>query len=764
MDLNRLTQRAKSVLTSLPKKKRISVANIVTSIKIAKGMGSYIIQNLRTLNASSGIKTVDPKDLIKEAYYQAIKFDHSYVGTEHILLALLKITKSHDFNRVKTELTKLNIFPNTLISIERGKKFPILDTFGVSITSQVLRSLDQKIINRDVYSSLVSTLLLKDSPNVLLVGEPGVGKKSLIELLAKNILSLNIPASLAGYQVIEFDLLSFMSSVFAKSGFDLGINSLVDELKSYGRVILTIKNFDNLFYATSAGLAVPMFYSMFVSNLQEAKVRIVACMSNSLYEKVTGDNDHIFNGFTVIEVDEPSRRDSVSMLRASADNFENFHGIKISQEVINYVYEQVLDVDSISLKMPEKGIVLLDHSCTELLIRKNRIPQNYRKLIDTSFDMLVDLDADISMGKYKEALKRREKIRSLEKKLENKEEKMFMRDKILVLTKRDVDRAVKSITNQPLTSEKVNLKTLSSLSEKIKKRIIGQEKAVDAVARCLVRAKLGLRSKKRPMGNMLFLGPTGVGKTELAKVLSDEFYGSNSLIRLDMSDFAEKHNVARLVGAPPGYVGYGEGGELTTKIEATPESVVLFDEIEKAHPDVLNILLQIMEEGELTDAKGQTYDFSKSVVILTSNLGTEILHNAGIGFENSEISDIKVEKSLMNNLKKILKAELLNRFDEIIVFARLKEKDQYRVLELLINDVKKSLLSQNIKLSVNEKVKEFLLKKGYSQEYGARALRRTLERELLDKIAEYLLKDKHRPLALITAVVEDSIEITVSKR
>jgi ATP-dependent Clp protease ATP-binding subunit ClpC len=302
------------------------------------------------------------------------------------------------------------------------------------------------------------------------------------------------------------------------------------------------------------------------------------------------------------------------------------------------------------------------------------------------------------------------------------------------------------------TSKAADLNTLSRLASKIKRRIIGQDAAIDAVVKSLIRSKLGLRTKKRPLGNFLFLGPTGVGKTELAKVLAEEFFGSGSVIRLDMTDFAEKHTVARLVGAPPGYVGYGEGGELTQKIETKPDSVVLFDEIEKAHPDVLNILLQIMEEGELSDAKGGIFDFSKSIIILTSNLGTEIVHNGGISFDEKVLENKNIEERLKSNLKKILKPELLNRFDEQVVFSRISKENQLEIIDLLVKEVEQTLLRQNVFLKVNQKAREILLKVGYSEEYGARSLRRTLERELLDKIAEILLVKKDRPLRIKTSV------------
>jgi ATP-dependent Clp protease ATP-binding subunit ClpC len=397
-----------------------------------------------------------------------------------------------------------------------------------------------------------------------------------------------------------------------------------------------------------------------------------------------------------------------------------------------------------------------------VILKKSKIPQSYKKLVDKSFEVLNSLDEHVERGQYDTALKLRNDLRGLETKLVNKEEKIFIGES-LVLRVEDVNEAVNTFSDDKRDDvDKIGVAKLSTLSDNIKKKIIGQDHAVDTVVKSIIRARLGLRSRKRTMGNFLFLGPTGVGKTELAKVLADEFYGEKSLIRLDMSDFSEKHNVARLIGAPPGYVGYGEGGELTSKIENRPDSVVLFDEIEKAHPDVLNILLQIMEEAELSDAKGNVFDFSKAVVILTSNLGTEILHNSQIGFEDKNLSDKSVEGRLRFNLKKILKPELINRFDDIIIFRKLRRESQLRVLEVLIKDITTTLGLQRIKLRVSNSTKNHILKTGYSEEYGARALKRTLEKELLDKIAEFLLKHRSKPVEL-TIDIENNDVIVKSK-
>ncbi len=756
--LDKLTQRASLVLKLLPANKRASVEKIISSIREVTGLGAFLSQFLKS-ELPLKVKTVDVNTLVKEAYYQALKFEHPYVGTEHLLLALLKIVKSTDYERVRTELSKINIFPINLRLLDATKKTPILESFSENLNQMALKEFDRVIVPRLEYKSLVSSLLLKESTGVLLIGEQGVGRKTLIDYLARSIISLDIPPYFAGYQIIEFDLMGFMSSIFTKGGVELGLSALIDELKTLGRVVLSIKNFENLFLTTSAGLTVPMFYSMFKSAVENLGIKMIGVMDISLYEKVTSDNEHILDNFTVIELEEPTEPETIKILDAASYYIGKFHNVTIPQDVMKYVYKK--SKEELPGSFPRKGIDLLDHACTHIISNKSRIPSGYKKLVDKSFEYLSQIDDSLNAGKYDDASRVRNKLKGLDKDLMLEEEKIFFGEKILILSKKDIDKTLTEFNSNPRNDKKkpANLAVLSSLSAQIKKRIIGQDVAVDSVVKSLIRSKLGLRTRKRPLGNFLLLGPTGIGKTELAKVLADVFFGNNSLIRLDMSDFAEKHNVARLVGAPPGYVGYGEGGELTTKIAAKPNSVVLFDEIEKAHPDVLNILLQIMEEGELKDAKGQTFDFSSAVIILTSNLGTEILHLKNIGFGDDSISEHQVSERLKNNAKKILKPELINRFDEIIIFSRLSQESQYKVLDLLINEVLTTLKNQKIKLTLDPTVRDFLLKEGYSQEYGARALRRTLETKLLDKIAEYLLENRQRPLQLKAIVQDNNIEI-----
>ncbi len=761
----RLTDRAKSVLDRLPKTERVPVVVLIEEIIAAGGMGSAMLQEVKTLSIPPQ-HSVEINRLIKEAFYQALSFEHSYVGTEHLLLAVFKITKQKDmYEQLRLECMKLNIFSNTLRSFNINKNTPIINTFTRDVTREAARQLDNgdlTLLERKEYLNTVSALLKEHNSNVLLIGDPGVGKDSIIKLLAQNMVLLNVPPSLMGYRLLEVDLLAFMMGFINRGGIELGLYSFVDELRMLGRVILSIENLSNVFFASTGTFAVPMFYTLFKAMLRQADIRFVATMSNQMYERVSSDNEHIFEDITVIDVEEPTKKDALLIMKREAAKLERHHKLKIPVDVTNYIYDYAVEENLLSdAKFPKRGVDLMDIVCSFTIMKKSKIPVTYRRSVDKTLLLADSIDAMLSAGKYEKAADLKVLLSETEDAL-SKQEVKFLKTEQFVVSKEDVDDAVDALVKGDLgISAKYRLSRVANLSDRIKSQLIGQDAAVDTVSKAMIRASLGLKTGNRPLSSYLFLGPTGVGKTELAKLLSTEFFGENALIRLDMSDFSEKHMVARLIGAPPGYVGFGEGGELTTKIAAKPDSVVLFDEIEKAHPDVLNILLQIMEEGELLDARGHMYDFSRSVIILTSNLGTEIFHKSDIGFYIDSDSGAEPKDRLEQNLKKIMKPELINRFDEIIYFQQLKQEAQFRIIDLLIGKIKDNMKPQNISLSVAKSAKELLLKKGYSKEYGARALRRTVEKELLDKIAEVLLKNKKRPIKLNALAIKDHIKIQV---
>lgn len=757
MILDKLTLKAESVLKSLPKdKKTVSINTIIDAIVSANGLGKILIQSV--VPSFKNRKTVDIERFVKEAYYQAIKFDHPFVGTEHLVMALLRLTGSTDYNKTRTELLKYNVFSTNTKSFDFSPNTPLINQFGTNLSYRAVKELDKVLVEREVFKSLVSSLMLKNSYGVLLVGENGVGRSSLIELLARKTTSLDVPLPLLGYKIIEIDFLNFMLSTFSKGGMDTGITSLVDELSSLGKVIVVLKNFENIFLSTSAGLSIPLAYTLFRNTLGENNIKMVAKVTLDLYEKISSEQESVLEGFTVVDVFEPSDKEAMSILKGARDYLEDFHDVELSDDILQYTYDKSHEYLP-DISYPKKALMVLDAACSHVIMKNSRVNSKYRDLMNKSFDLLSSMDAYVDEGKFDEANDKRLDLLKTESLLETMEEKVLLDKKLSSVTYNIIDYVLDVVFAKRSLKKDYKISQLSNLHTRVQQKIIGQDDAVSKTVKALIRAKLGLRTKKRPLGNFLFLGPTGVGKTELAKVLATSFYDSNSLIRLDMSDFGEKHTVSRLIGAPPGYIGYGEGGELTSKISSNPNSVVLFDEIEKAHPDVLNILLQIMEEGELKDAKGQTYDFSQSVVILTSNAGTDIVHTNAIGFSVGNIEHAELETRLKNNLKKIMKPELINRFDDVIIFKQLTKQDQTKILDLLLKEVKRSLEKQEITLHLSNDVKDYLLEKGYSHEFGARSLRRVVESQLLDKIADHLLQNTNRPLSLKPKISDGSIII-----
>ncbi|MBD3365778.1 AAA domain-containing protein [candidate division WWE3 bacterium] len=771
--INRLTLKAKKVLlqvaggsfskgekrsSSFSDSLEVSSGDVLAAIAEVSGMGKRLVQVLE-IDHDDLPKSVDIGNLVKGAYFEALRLQQPYVGSEHLFLSLLKLNNSDLYESAQQKLSRMSVFPQIFAEAPKKEEAAIIDLFATHLNLQVAAEPDRVLVDREVLPSVMSILLQKENANPLIVGDPGVGKRTLVKLLAQKMNEMEVPSGLLGYRIYEVDLLTLITNNLNKGDLEATLAAFYAELQKLNRVIISIKNFEDLFFTTNTGIAVPLIYNSFRAQMDDLNIPVIATISDEVYSRLVSENPRVLSNFRVVELDEPNEEKTREILESVAAYLGEHHSVNFTPDIVQHVFEKVenLDLDN---KFPQKGIELLDRAASKVLLRKAQVPEEYKDLLEESILLTQGLDKSLEVREYDEALRIRDLIAGIEQKMSVNEVQMFGKQHYRV-AKRDVETAFEDYDEEPEEVFDSDISSLSSLELRIKERIIGQDEAVALVSRALLRARLGLRSKKRPLGNFLFLGPTGVGKTELAKVLSDEFFGEDSLIRLDMSDFGEKHTVARLVGAPPGYVGYGDGGELTSKIERNPGSLVLFDEIEKAHPDVLNILLQITEEGELVDAKGTTFDFSSAVVVLTSNLGTEIVHRKGIGFEPKFLNDTSLEKRLRSNLKKILKPELLNRLDEIVVFKRLSKDDQYQILDLMLGDVRANLEEQDVTIRFSHKAKEVLLKLGYSDEYGARALRRTVERELLDRIAEVLLEHTERPLKLSAVGRDDSVLVRV---
>lgn len=606
--LDKLTEKAKDVLLELSKnnsssKDAKSVLEVITN---SAGIGNVLIRNLPKFKIDLNT-SIDLNNLVQEAFYQSFKLKTSYVGTEHLLLALLKLSGIGNLNPYIKELLKLNSFPSFVKIVESQKRTPVLDAFGINLNKKML-SENQKLLARNEVDVLVSILLQKDNFSPLIVGDLGVGKRSLVELFVKRLVDNEVPTVLLDTTVFEIDIVGFISSFSNKEGLEYGISSLTEELENFDKVILYFKNFQSIFVPTQGGLTVPLAFSMIHDQLKELNVKIISVMNTPVYEKVVAENEHVLDGFSTLVLEEPSEELNKKIVKEKLFDLTKFHNIKVSENVASYALEKARELKN--SRFPKKSVDLLDQAFTKVLLKNSKVPVKHKNFIKKKNILLNDFNSYIDESSFSEALRIKTKLDKINTRLQDSYNSIKS-SRNLILTTDEIDEVLDDMGNLRIGLKNQDFSYLSNLSKNLKKIIIGQDRAIDIVVKSLIKSRLGLRNSKKPLGNFLFLGPTGVGKTEFARALASEFYGPNSLIRLDMSDFAEKHSVARLVGAPPGYIGYGEGGELTEKIDKNPPSVVLFDEIEKAHPDVLNILLQIMEEGELVDARGQTFDFSK---------------------------------------------------------------------------------------------------------------------------------------------------------
>lgn len=770
--LDRLTQRAKKVILSLlpekPKKSfyEVLAQSVLDSVVKEEGVAQKVIA-LGPLKVDSKAK-VSLYKLIEQAYIEAFELKHPYVGTEHILLALYKNLDLDEYKQVQKKVISTGTYPQ---SIKRGintaTKTPILDAFGFNLSLAYEQGKLMSLVDRPEVNDVITILLQQQRANALIVGEAGVGKASLVKLLAQKIGDLEVPSSLNMAQVVEFDLTAFINSVVGREGLEVGFSSLHDEIITSGDVILFIPDLQSLFTPAGAGTMPPFASSLFKSYILYSGVQIVASTTPQAYQKFMSEDEDVSEVFSAVRLREPDKKTAHEILTLRAKELEKFHSIKISDDVISEAI-RVSDAYIRNKRLPQKAVEVLDKAASLLLTKSTLLPKKLTELKKRKFLLIEALNKSVAKADLENAVAIRKKIRSIDLRLldyRHVEDKVHLEGDYLY-------QAVSKELDVPVGNLSLGEENLyKGLDIKLSERVVGQDKAVKALSGALLRSRLGLSSKKRPIGNFLFLGPTGVGKTELAKVLSETVFGKNGLIKLDMSDFSERHTVSRLVGAPPGYIGYNEGGELTEKIARNPYSVVLFDEIEKAHPDVLNILLQIMDDGVLVDAKGRSFDFTHSIVILTSNLGTELVNKEAMGFSinpavvgvpvtgntsvlqsNDSISNEekeKIQKILLDNLKQILKPELLNRFDDIIVFNKLGKGDTSKIFDVLLDQVKANFKEKDITLKVSKSAKEFVVKEGFSEEYGARSLRRAIEKHIVDGAVNKILENEDEEVSLI---------------
>ncbi len=638
---------------------------------------------------------------------------------------------------------------------KKNKKHKFLDSYCMDLTGRAREGKLDKVIGRDVETERVIQILnRRQKNNPCLIGEPGVGKTAIAEGLAQRIADGNVPFKLKGKEVFLLDLTALVAGTQFRGQFESRMKSLIAEVKECGNIILVIDEVHNLVGAGDAE------GSMNAANilkpaLSRGEIQVIGATTFNEYRKHIEMDAALERRFQPVSVSEPTIAEASQIMQGIAKSYAQFHGVSISPEIAHQCV--VLSERYITDRfLPDKAIDLLDEACSDVNLRSKEISRlaELRKERDDYELELRMLNEQTENQDYERLAKIRSRLMQLASEIEQLEQVPPP-----AVTMENLARIIELWTKIPASKIKAQeYQQIKGLADRLKERIVGQDEAVDAVARAIRRSRVGISPKKRPV-SFIFVGPTGVGKTELVKCLADDLFDSvDSLIRLDMSEYMEKHTVSKLIGSPPGYVGYDEAGQLTEKIRRKPYSVVLFDEIEKAHPDVLNILLQVLDDGRITDAQGRVVNFENTIIVMTSNAGSEG-RVAGLGFGRTGQEQVK--DKVMGALREFLRPEFLNRVDEIITFNHLTQENFLGIAEIMLNELRDSLAARGLEFTWDEGVRRILVDKAYSVTYGARNLRRTIQKELEDPISERIIDSFEVPISFITANgVDDSVVIT----
>lgn len=693
---------------------------------------------------------------------EAKNLGHTYIGTEHLLLGLLKeesgtaalILESRDIHidKVRNEILRLLGHIGMIRSREKvSVKTPVLDEFGRDLAALAIkRELDPVIGREKEIERVIQILSRRKKNNPVLIGEPGVGKTAIVEGLAHKIVSGNIPELLLKKRVLTLDLASVVAGTKYRGEFEERLKNIIKEIRKANNVILFIDELHTLIGAGGAEGAIDAA-NMLKPALARGELQCIGATTLNEYKKYIERDAALERRFQPIIVKEPLVKDAVSILQGLKQTYEEHHKVIYTDESIEaaaFLADRYIS----DRHLPDKAIDLIDEAGAKARLKSATRPKHLAKLDEEINQLTVSKDECVKSQDYEKAAEMRDKVNSLKRKLKVMIEEWKKEKSVdpTYIQADDISEIVSMSTGIPVyrMNEKESQRLLF-MEKDLHKRVIGQDEAVEAVSRSIRRSRTGLKSPRRPSGSFVFLGPTGVGKTELSKALAEFLFGNeDSLIRVDMSEFMERHTVSRLVGAPPGYIGYDEGGELTEKVRRRPYSVVLLDEIEKAHPDVFNILLQILEEGELSDNLGHTVDFKNTVIIMTSNVGARDISKASyLGFsqsdvENSDFEELKTKA--LSELNRVFNPEFLNRIDEIIVFHPLIQSHLRKIIDVMLNEIQERLVEKNMDIFISDEVKDFLVKKGYDRKFGARPIRRTIQKLLEDAISNEILKDKFK--------------------
>ena len=756
----------------------------ITSAEVLKE-----IEDLIGINEEASITDIDAigftprtKRVIENAFMEARRLNSQYIGTEHLLVGIMR---EGDSVAVRI-MMNLNVNPQKLYneivktinetdSKEQGAKrgsnrgsfnsTPTLNQYASDLTKRETEGKLDPVIGRSTeIDRVIQILSRRTKNNPCLIGEPGVGKTAIAEGLAEKIVAGDVPETLKNKRVVSVDISSMVAGAKYRGDFEERIKKSLDEVRKAGDVILFIDEIHTIVGAGSAEGAVDAA-NILKPLLARGEIQVIGATTTNEYRKYIEKDAALERRFSPVTVEEPSEEDAIKILEGLRDKYEAHHNVKITDDAIKAAVD--LSIRYVNDRyLPDKAIDLIDEAASKVKMQSYTKPDSIRKLEEEIEKVNKEKEEAIATQNFEKAAKLRDKQRTKKEKLE--EEQAKWKDgntkNVITLNKENIAEVIARWTGIPAYKiTETESDKLRHLEENLHKRVIGQNEAVSAVAKAIRRGRVGLTDPNRPTGSFLFLGPTGVGKTELAKALAEAMFGNeDAMIRIDMSEFMESHSVAKLIGSPPGYVGYDEGGQLTEKVRRKPYSVILFDEMEKAHPDVMNMLLQILEDGRLTDSQGRTVNFKNTIIIMTSNVGAKLITDKNkLGFANDKSAENEkqeyenIKKEVLAELKKQFRPEFINRIDDIIVFHKLNNEDINKIMEIMLKQVQKRLELQNYKVEIDDSAKELIAKKGVDNNYGARPLRRSIQNMLEDKIAEAILDGIIKPGKKAIATAKD---------
>ncbi|MGB3914324.1 MAG: ATP-dependent Clp protease ATP-binding subunit [Dethiobacteria bacterium] len=797
---SRFTERAQQVLVLAQEEaKRLNHNFIGTEhlllglVREGSGIAARALQNMNVdLNrVRSEVERIAPKG--DKLYFQGITYTprakrvvelsieesqnlgHNYVGTEHILLGLLRegegiaaqvlTNLGVDLERARKEVIQLlggaegAAHPGG--EEKSGPQTPTVDAFGRDLTKLAREGKLDPVIGREKeIERVIQILSRRTKNNPCLIGEPGVGKTAIAEGLAQRIVEGNVPDILRGKRLVTLELAAVVAGTKYRGEFEERLRKLVSELRQAGNVMVFIDELHTIIGAGAAEGAIDAS-NILKPALARGELQCIGATTLDEYRKHIEKDPALERRFQPIVVGEPSKEESLAILKGLRDRYEAHHKVKITDEALEAAVK-LADRYIADRFLPDKAIDLIDEAASRVRIRNYTAPPDLKQIEEKLANLRAEKEAAVRNQEFELAAELRDQERKIKEELaelKKEWEQQIGTADLSMVTAEDVAYIVSSWTGVPVEklAEEESARLLN-LEKILHQRVVGQDEAVKSVSKAIRRARAGLKDPKRPIGSFIFLGPTGVGKTELARALAEALFGDErAMIRLDMSEYMEKHTAARLIGAPPGYVGYEEGGQLTEQVRRKPYSVVLFDEIEKAHPDVFNVLLQILEDGRLTDGKGRTVDFRNVVVIMTSNVGATSMHRATLGFgaDDEEDSYEKMKERILSDLKQTFRPEFLNRVDDIIVFHPLNEEHINKIVEIMLEELNQRLAEYDLKVEVSEEARAALVKEGFDPAFGARPLRRVIQKRLEDNISEEMLQGKIAPGDTITVTIKD---------